>query len=61
MLVGLTRNEFNKLFLRKFLNGLLELVMDFDGLRPMSTKPLFKALVKFVEFVISSPFVFKVQ
>ena len=37
-LVALRRNEFNELFLRKFLNGLLESRMVFDKLGPIFIK-----------------------
>ena len=55
-LVALSRNEFNELSLRKFLNGLLESRMVFDKLGPIFIKKLLKALAIFVGFVISLPF-----
>ena len=54
-LLGLSRNEFNELFLRKLLNGLLESRMVFDKLGPIFIKKLLKALAITVGFVISLP------
>ena len=54
--VGLSRNELNELFLRKFLNGLVESGMVFDRLGAISTKKLLKALAMSAGFVISFPF-----
>ena len=55
-LVALSRNEFNELFLRKFLKGLLESRMVFDKLGPIFIKKLLKAFAISVGFVILYPF-----
>ena len=52
-LVALSRNEFNELFLRKFLHDLLESRMVFDKLGPIFIKKLLKILAISVGFVIS--------
>ena len=55
-LVGLSKNEFNEIFLRKFLNALLESGIVFHRLGSLSMKYLLKALAMCVGFVISLPF-----
>ena len=57
-LVALGRNEFNELFLRKFLNDLLESRMVFYKLAPIFIQKLLKALAISVGFMISLPFTF---
>ena len=55
-LVALGRNEFNEVFLRKFLNDLLDSRMVFDKLGPIFIQKLLKALAISVGFMISLPF-----
>ena len=55
-LVALGRNEFNEIFLRKFLNDLLDSRMVFDKLGPIFIQKLLKALAISVGFMISLPF-----
>ena len=54
--VGLSRNEFNELFLRKLLNNLLESGLVFWQIRANVHKKLLKALVISAGFVISLSF-----
>ena len=46
-LVALSRNEFNELFLRKFLNGLLESRMVFNKLGPILIKKIVEDISNF--------------